>query len=102
MTIDELIERLKALPKDVRRRPLMDGKPAVGYRLAPLSHISVEKVLTSNDGLCGMTASELPDMGSYHYVYTYGANDANLRNVTLVVADGNKVGLYDADGKALK
>lgn len=29
MTIDELIERLKALPKDVRRRPLMDGKPAV-------------------------------------------------------------------------
>lgn len=33
---------------------------------------------------------------------TYGANDANLRNVTLVVADGNKVGLYKADGKALK
>ena len=49
-----------------------------------------------------MTASELPDMGSYHCVYTYGANDANPRNVTLVVADGNKVGLYDADGKALK
>lgn len=49
-----------------------------------------------------MTASELPDMGSYHCVYTYGANDANLRNVTLVVADGNKVGLYDADGKALE
>lgn len=49
-----------------------------------------------------MTASELPDMGSYHCVYTYGANDANLRNVTLVVADGNKVGLYKADGKALK
>lgn len=61
MTIDELIERLKALPKDVRRRPLMDGKPAVGYRLAPLDHISVEKVLTSNDGLCGMTDSELTD-----------------------------------------
>lgn len=49
-----------------------------------------------------MTASELPDMGSYQCVVTYGANDANLRNVTLVVADGNKVGLYDADGKALK
>lgn len=31
-----------------------------------------------------------------------GAHDANLRNVTLVVADGNKVGLYKADGKALK
>ena len=49
-----------------------------------------------------MTASELPDMGSYHCVYTYGANDANLRKATLVVADGNKVRLYDADGKALK
>lgn len=48
-----------------------------------------------------MTASELPDMGSYQCVVTYGANDANLRNVTLVVADGNKVGLYKADGKAL-
>ena len=60
-TIDELIERLKALPKDVRRRPLMDGKPAVGYRLAPLDHISVEKVLASNDGFCGMTDPELTD-----------------------------------------
>lgn len=61
MTIDELIERLKALPKDVRRRPLMDGKPAVGYRLAPLGHIRVEKVLASNDGFCGMTDPGLTD-----------------------------------------
>lgn len=61
MTIDELIERLKALPKDVRRRPLMDGRPAVGYRLAPLDHISVEKILTSNDGFCGMADPELTD-----------------------------------------
>ena len=49
-----------------------------------------------------MDATSLPDAGSYQCVVTYGANDANLRNVTLVVADGNKVGLYDADGKALK
>lgn len=61
MTIDELIERLKALPKNVRRRPLMDGKAAVGYRLAPLGHISVEKILASNDGFCGMTDPELTD-----------------------------------------
>lgn len=61
MTIDELIERLKALPKDVRRRPLMDGKPAVGYRLAPLSHISVEKVLAAEDESCGMADPELTD-----------------------------------------
>lgn len=49
-----------------------------------------------------MTASELPDMGSYHCVYTYGANDANLRKATLVVADGNKVGLYDYNGELMK
>lgn len=61
MTIDELIERLKALPKDVRKRPLMDGRPAVGYRLAPLERISVERVLTSNDGFCGMADPELTD-----------------------------------------
>lgn len=61
MTIDELIERLKALPKDVRRRPLMDGKPAVGYRLAPLDHISVEKVLAAEDESCGMADPELTD-----------------------------------------
>lgn len=39
----------------------MDGKPAVGYRLAPLDHISVEKVLASTDGFCGMTDPELTD-----------------------------------------
>ena len=61
MTIDELIEQLKALPKDVRRRPLMDGRPTVGYRLAPLDHISVGKVLAADDRFCGMTDPELTD-----------------------------------------
>lgn len=61
MTIDELIKQLKALPKDVRRHPLMDGKPVVGYRLAPLDRIHVEKVLVSDDGFCGMTDPELTD-----------------------------------------
>lgn len=45
--------------------------------------------------------SVLPDTGSYQCVATSGANDSNLSDVTLVVA-GHKVGLYDADGKALK
>lgn len=49
-----------------------------------------------------MTASKLPDMESYHCVYTYGANNANLRKATLVVADGNKVGLYDHNGELMK
>lgn len=61
MTIDELIEQLKALPKDVRKHPLVDGRPAVGYRLAPLERISVERVLTAEDGFCGMTDPELTD-----------------------------------------
>lgn len=46
--------------------------------------------------------SGLPHKGVYQCSVTYGENDANLRNVTLVVADGNKVGLYDMNGKALK
>lgn len=62
MTINELIEQLKALPKDVRRCPLMDGKAAVGYRLAPLERISVERVLTAENGFCGMTDPELTDV----------------------------------------
>lgn len=62
MTINELIEQLKALPKDVRKHPLVDGRPAVGYRLAPLERISVERVLTAEDGFCGMTDPELTDV----------------------------------------
>ena len=46
--------------------------------------------------------SGLPAEGSYQCVTTYGKNDTNLSNTTLVVADHNKVGLYDANGKALE
>lgn len=123
MTIDELIERLKALPKDVRRRPLMDGKPAVGYRLAPLSHISVEKVLAAEDESCGMADPELtdaenvaeagdryvmsaknalPDAGAYQCTITNGKDESTLKDVRLVVTADNKVGLYDNQGKEIK
>lgn len=61
MTVNELIEQLKNLPKEVRERPIMDGNPAVGYRLAPLERISVERVLTAEDGFYGMTDPELTD-----------------------------------------
>lgn len=61
MTIDELIEQLKALPKDVRRHPLMDGKAAVGYRLAPFVRITVDKVLVMADGSVQMADPELSD-----------------------------------------
>lgn len=61
MTIDELIERLKALPKDVRRRPLMDGDPNNEYWLADLRAISVAKVVVSGDGACNMYDPVLSD-----------------------------------------
>lgn len=191
MTIDELIEQLKALPKDVRKHPLVDGRPAVGYRLAPLERISVERVLTAEDGFYGMTDPELtdaenvvggtaalvvlalslllesngtvltffcglavivtlagiwvvnfypiwmedspepavfttqvekefgvhdfscppdvisvkdglPDAGTYRCTITDGKDESAVRDVRLVVTADNKVGLYDADGKALK
>lgn len=46
--------------------------------------------------------SDLPDKGMYQCSVTYGRDDANLRNVRLVVADHNRVGLYDTDGQSLK
>ena len=32
MNVNELIEQLRKLPKEVREQPIMDGKPNVGYR----------------------------------------------------------------------
>lgn len=65
--------------------------------------VQVEKTFGVRNLSCPakvMDATSLSDAGSYQCVVTYGANDANLRNVTLVVA-GHKVGLYDTNGKAL-
>lgn len=49
-----------------------------------------------------MTASDrLPNLGSYQCTVTDGENDTNLRNVTLVIAEHNRVGLYDGQRKAV-
>lgn len=45
---------------------------------------------------------ELPDAGTYRCTITDGKDDSTVRDVRLVVMADNKVGLYDADGKALK
>ena len=37
MNVNELIEQLRKLPKEVREQPIMDGKPNVGYRLRNFS-----------------------------------------------------------------
>lgn len=102
---------IRLLMSDIPNRPLKMGEDPVlsssSRHILHDAHDAVEvlrHVQRDSHGELLLRAHgiELPDMGSYHCVYTYGANDANLRNVTLVVADGNKVGLYKADGKALK
>lgn len=102
---------IRLLMSDIPNRPLKMGEDPVlsssSRHILHDAHDAVEVLRqVQRDShvelLLRAHGIELPDMGSYHCVYTYGANDANLRNVTLVVADGNKVGLYKADGKALK
>lgn len=44
----------------------------------------------------------LPDAGAYQCTITNGKDESTLKDVRLVVTADNKVGLYDADGKALK
>lgn len=48
------------------------------------------------------TKDELPDAGTYRCTITDGKDDSALKDVRLIVTADNKVGLYDADGKALK
>lgn len=102
---------IRLLMSDIPNRPLKTGEDPVlsssSRHILHDAHDAVEVLRqVQRDShvelLLRAHGIELPDMGSYHCVYTYGANDANLRKATLVVADGNKVGLYDADGKALK
>lgn len=61
MTVNELIEQLKNLPKEVRERPIMDGNPNNEYWLADLRAISVAKVVVSGDGVCNMYDPVLSD-----------------------------------------
>ena len=43
MNVNELIEQLRKLPKEVREQPIMDGKPNVGYRSGVLSIRRIEE-----------------------------------------------------------
>lgn len=45
---------------------------------------------------------ELPDAGTYRCTITDSKDESAVRDVRLIVTADNKVGLYDADGKALK
>lgn len=46
--------------------------------------------------------SDLPDAGTYRCTVSDGKDDSTVRDVRLIVTADNKVGLYDADGKALR
>lgn len=46
--------------------------------------------------------SDLPDAGTYRCTVSDGRDGSALKDVTLIVTADNKVGLYDADGKALE
>lgn len=43
MNVNELIEQLRKLPKEVREQPIMDGKPNVGYRLKAIETTDSEE-----------------------------------------------------------
>ena len=86
MTIDELIKQLKALPKSVRERPLMDGEPTSDYWLAPVVRIAVDKVIVMADGSVQMADPELSDEDNIAEVSDYD-QPARIENRALAFID---------------
>lgn len=68
--------------------------------------VQVEKAFDVRNLSCSpavmSTKDALPDAGTYQCTITDGKDDSTIRDVRLIVTADNKVGLYDADGKALK
>lgn len=68
--------------------------------------VQVEKAFDVRNLSCSpavmSTKDALPDAGAYQCTITDGKDDSTVRDVRLIVTADNKVGLYDADGKALK
>lgn len=68
--------------------------------------VQVEKEFDVRNLSCPPTVmsakNALPDAGAYQCTITNGKDESTLKDVRLVVTADNKVGLYDADGKALK
>lgn len=71
MSINDIIKQLQALPKDVRKRPLMDGEPSADYWLAPFARITVDKVIVMADGSVQMADPELSDKENINDVSDY-------------------------------
>lgn len=68
--------------------------------------VQVEKAFGVRNLSCSpavmSTKDALPDAGTYRCTVSDGRDDSTVRDVRLIVTADNKVGLYDADGKALK
>ena len=68
--------------------------------------VQVEKAFDVRNLSCSpavmSTKDALPDAGTYQCTITDGKDDSTVRDVRLIVTADNKVGLYDANGKALK
>lgn len=68
--------------------------------------VQVEKAFDVRNLSCSpavmSTKDALPDAGTYRCIITDGKDDSTVRDVRLIVTADNKVGLYDADGKALE
>ena len=78
---------------------------AIAVPLATPANAQVEKEFGVRNLSCPakvMTASELPDAGTYRCAVSDGRDDSALKDVTLVVTADNKVGLYDNQGKEMK
>ena len=68
--------------------------------------VQVEKAFDVRNLSCSpavmSTKDALPDAGTYQCTITDSKDESAVRDVRLIVTADNKVGLYDADGKALK
>lgn len=68
--------------------------------------VQVEKAFDVRNLSCSpavMSAKNaLPDAGAYQCTITNGKDESTLKDVRLIVTAGNKVGLYDNQGKEMK
>lgn len=68
--------------------------------------VQVEKEFDVRNLSCPPTVmsakNALPDAGAYQCTITNGKDESTLKDVRLVVTAGNKVGLYDNQGKEMK
>ena len=61
MTLNELIERLQALPEDVRERPLMNRPDGTDWYPGAVSGVEVSRMVAFPEGDCMVLDEDLTD-----------------------------------------